>query len=247
MRELSEGNVYHVVVRGVGRQLIFEDEADRKRFLDMVGRQRGKTGCEVLAWCLMENHVHLLLRAGMEEVSAFMQGLSIGYSKYFNRKYGRTGHLFQGRFASEAVDADEYLVAVVCYIHRNPVNAGFVKACGDYRWSSYNAYVRHPDAPGRGFVLEVFGGLRAFEEAHLVEDDYVCVIEDADARPAVRMGDDEALRVACAVAGNVPLHELRALRKPERDGHLREMKQRGLSVRQIERITGIGRGIVARA
>jgi REP element-mobilizing transposase RayT len=85
----------------------------------------------------MDNHVHLLINEGDDEIGKIMKRINISYSYYFNKKYGRIGHLFQDRFKSEGIDSDAYLLSVVRYIHNNPVKAGLVKNIEEYKWSSY--------------------------------------------------------------------------------------------------------------
>ena len=88
----------------------------------------------------MKNHVHALIRSNTEDIGDTVRRIAVSYVKYHNNKYGRTGHLFQNRFKSEAVDNDQYFLTVTSYIHQNPFKAGIVKNVGDYRWSSFNEY-----------------------------------------------------------------------------------------------------------
>lgn len=91
----------------------------------------------------MDNHVHLLMSEGTEEISKIMKRINVSYAYYFNQKYGRIGHLFQDRFKSEGIEDDTYLLAATRYIHNNPVRANIVKHAGEYKWSSYGIYINH--------------------------------------------------------------------------------------------------------
>lgn len=254
-RDHGESGIYHVVARGVGRQIIFEDDADRTRYLTELGRGLARgTGdagsTALLAWCLMDNHVHLVIDSEPGAPSALMRDVGSAYALSFNERHDRVGHLFQGRFRSEAVDDEGYLLTVVRYVHQNPVRAGLVGACEDYPWSSYRAYA----APGAGDgltscgrVLEAFGGraaLRAFHEE--VDEAAACV--DVGRGGARRLLDDsDALGVARAVLGDVRPEEVASLPRQERDGAIRALRAARLSVRQVERLTGVSRGVISRA
>ena len=130
-RRRSSSGIYHVILRGANRQEIFHKEEDRIRFLDTLNRYRIKNGVRVLAWCLMDNHVHLLLREQDNNLSDLMKRLGISYASYYNWTYGTNGHLFQDRFKSEVVESYGYLARVVRYIHMNPVKAGLSPKTGE--------------------------------------------------------------------------------------------------------------------
>ena len=159
-RKPSESKIYHVMVRGNERRAIFLDEQDRKRYKKILLQKNEDNKYVVYAYCLMNNHVHLLINEGEETISRIMQRLNISYVRYFNAKYERIGHLFQGRFRSEPVEQDRYLLAVIRYIHLNPVKAGIVKRAEDYKWSSFGEYLsddnRHDKIVDPKFILEMF-------------------------------------------------------------------------------------------
>lgn len=243
-RSGGESGIYHVVSRGVGQQLIFESDADRRRYLDSLGLLLEETGGELLAWCLMDNHVHLLIRQGIGELSSTMRRLNSGYALYFNLVHGRSGHLFQGRFSSEAVDTDEYLMTVVRYIHHNPRIAGITSGTS-YGWSSYDAYISGEIPAGGDLVVGVFGGIAAFKAFHDQDDpDAPCI--DVKARPR-RVDDGQALQIALELLGDEGLGQAKSLPREERDAVLAQLKARGLTVRQIQRLTGVSLGVISKA
>ncbi|MDR2567333.1 MAG: transposase [Bifidobacteriaceae bacterium] len=135
-RQQSATGIFHVMIRGVNRQVIFERDDDRCRFLGILAHVKGLTGCRIYAYCLMDNHVHLLLREGHEPLALVMKRLTVRYARWFNETYGRVGHLFQGRFRSYPVEDDPYLVTVLRYIWQNPVRAGLCSSAAAYPWSS---------------------------------------------------------------------------------------------------------------
>lgn len=139
-REKCGNSIYHICVRGNNKQDIFLDNEDREEYLKRVRNYEERYKMRIYAYCLMTNHVHLLIYDNDQDISKFMQGLSLSYVIYFNKKYGRTGHLFQDRFTSVIMKNDMQLIYVSRYIHLNPVRANMVHRASEYRWSSYSAY-----------------------------------------------------------------------------------------------------------
>ena len=144
-REKCVNAIYHIIVRGNNREDIFRDYADRMAYLSRLKRYKEKFQMEVYAYCLMTNHVHLLIYDNGQDISKIMQGLNLSYAIYFNKKYDRVGHLFQGRFTSVMVKKDNYLLYVSKYIHLNPVKANIVESPNKYKWSSYKVYMTNYD------------------------------------------------------------------------------------------------------
>jgi len=132
-----EGAVYHVTSRGNARADIYLSDDDREIFLDVLGQVVERFGWLCHAWCLMTNHYHLMIETPQPNLSRGMRQLNGVYTQKFNRKHGRVGHIFQGRFKSIVVDRDAYLLELSRYIVQNPVAAGMVEDVGDWPWSSY--------------------------------------------------------------------------------------------------------------
>ena len=240
-RQKCESGYYHIILRGIGRQILFEVDKDRERFLATLRRCRGELGFEVIAWCLMENHVHLLLHDLHGQMDLIMKKLAVSYAQYFNRKYDRSGHLFQDRYMSEPVTDDAYLLTVVRYIHRNPEKAGIANAA-DYPWSSYGAYLSPGQDIDNAIILEMLGGSGGFETFMTQMPDESCM----DIQSKRWIHDDAAWKWICKTYNLTSGTQLQQLERKDRDTALREMRKRGLSVRQIERLTGISRGIIQR-
>ena len=123
-RRSSESGYYHVMLRGNGRQVIFEDDLDRREFLRELSETMAQSGVSIVAWCLMSNHVHLLLADEQGSLSTAVHHLATRYARHFNRRTGHVGSVFDGRFKSVPVESDVQLLAAVRYIHENPVRAG---------------------------------------------------------------------------------------------------------------------------
>ena len=139
-RQKSISGIYHIILRGINRQVIFEDCDDKLKFLECLSYYRKACDYTVYGYCLMDNHVHLLIRESNEEIVSIMKRICVRYVAWYNRKYDRCGHLFQDRFKSEIVEDDAYLLVVLRYIHQNPLKVGLVHSLSDYRDSSYYEY-----------------------------------------------------------------------------------------------------------
>ena len=135
-REKSKSGIYHIILRGANKQELFHDDEDKSRFLETLDRYKMESKLKVYGWCLMGNHVHLLIGEGKENLSVTMKRIGVSFVAFYNWKYNTTGHLFQDRFKSENVEDDEYLVTVIRYIHQNPVNAGLTGKPSEWKWSS---------------------------------------------------------------------------------------------------------------
>lgn len=153
------GAFYHVIVRGNRKQDIFSADQDRVEYLERVRHYKEKCGFVLYAYVLMTNHVHLLIETPKTPLSKIMQLLNFTYTQYFNRKYGKTGHLFQGRYKAFLCDRDEYLLALVRYIHLNPIRAMLTEKPHEYRWSSHSDYLR-----GNTEIVDTDRVLRLFSE-----------------------------------------------------------------------------------
>lgn len=155
----SNSGYYHIMLRGNEKKDIFYSDEDKLRFLETIYEKKLGNRFFLHAFCLMNNHIHLMLSEGTEDVSRVMKRITVSYVHYFNKKYKRVGHLFQDRFRSEVVDQESYILALVRYIHQNPVKAGIVKKPSDYRWSSYNCYLDENNRFAKMLDIDVVLGL----------------------------------------------------------------------------------------
>jgi putative transposase len=135
------GGIYHVMNRGNRKALIFEDDRDRRRFLQILIEQKETYGVHLLAGCEMRNHFHAVVSTPHGNLSEFMEQWQGCFARYSNWRHERVGHLFQGRFRDVLIEHDMHLLIALCYVFFNPVGAGFVKRLEDYKWSTYAATV----------------------------------------------------------------------------------------------------------
>lgn len=141
------GGLYHVIARGNQRRPVFRGPADYEAYLARLQRYEERYAFTLYAYVLMPNHVHLLLEPGRIPLSKIMQGLQETYVAYFNRAHRTVGHVFQGRYKALLCDKDRYLLALVRYLHLNPVRARLVRSGQDWRWSSHRHYLGEASTP----------------------------------------------------------------------------------------------------
>lgn len=240
-RELSPTGCYHIIIRGVNRQNIVHDDEDRLKLIETLRRYCTGPDVTLVAYCLMDNHLHLLLRVE-DGVSMLVKKVASSYVYYFNHKYDRIGHLFQDRYKSEAVNSDDYLLTVARYILQNPLKAGL---CGikDYRWSSWAEIETNDGLCDTQVLCECVGDRQSLLAYCLTPSDDTCL----DIRESKAIRDDEARSVLCRIARMNNPSDIATLEKHRRNTVLAQAKAKGLSVRQISRITGLERNIVQRA
>lgn len=154
-RKLSSTKVYHIILRGNNKQDIFLDEQDYKKFIIELRKTKEKYFYELYAYCIMTNHVHLVVFDRKDYISKIIQSLTISYSSYFSKKYDKTGHLFQNRFLSKEIETSEYLKRVCRYIHQNPAKAKIAKL-DEYKWSSFNEYIYGGKIVSTKMILSLF-------------------------------------------------------------------------------------------
>jgi REP-associated tyrosine transposase len=164
-RVFAAGLLYHVIVRGNQRRKTFRHDDDYRAYLDRLEKYRTQCQVRIYAYCLMPNHVHLLVETGTTPLAKFMQGLQQSYTQYFNRRYRKIGHLFQGRYKAIICDRDKYLLALVRYIHLNAVRAKLATRPERYRYSGHNSYLTNGTAKivEAAPILKLIGGKKAYE------------------------------------------------------------------------------------
>jgi putative transposase len=240
-RKKSPSGIYHIIMRGINRQSIFEDEEDKRKLIDVFARYKEISCYRLFAYCLMDNHVHILIQEQKEPIAMIIKRVSASYVLWFNRKYDRCGHLFQERFKSETVDTDSYFLTVLRYIHQNPVKAKIAGDVSEYKWSSYCEYMGKGHIVDRGYVLEMFSNIasdaiKLFEKYSQEKNTDICLeIEEGKANIS-----DERLREIVTQRFGIEAIRISFDNRERQDAILKELKMiDGASIRQIARITGL--------
>lgn len=242
---MSPTGIYHVVIRGADRQLLFEEEKDFKKYLEILEYYKNKCNFDLYAYCLMSNHVHLLIHTNDTSVSSIFRHINTTYAVWFNTKYQRTGYVQQGRFYSEVVADTKYLLTVLCYIHFNPVKAGLEKACGSsYQWSSFHDYnLKTTSLVDTDSMLGIIGGLKTFHELHTAYDFNQAKCLDID-QIRIRLPDDVARKIISETCNCNTVSDFQNLSLSKRNYYILLLHKKGISIRQLSRLTGIPRGVI---
>lgn len=240
----SMTGIYHVMLKGIDSRNIFMEDEDKMYFMEKMKRAKEKGEFELYAYCLMDNHVHLLLKEG-EEIGASIKRMTVGYVRFHNQKYGREGHLFQNRYNSEAVEDERYLLTVLRYIHNNPLKAHMVTSQAEYEWSSYqnylDAYHKIKGHVDTDLIQSYFKQVSDFEKFSCEVNQDDCL----DVSTFVKYTDD---RIQAMVKENQRYSRIMSLTKSERNESIRIIhKKTGCSIRQLSRVLGIGKRIVENA
>jgi putative transposase len=244
-RAKSESGIYHIMARGINKQLIFEEQEDNYKFIEILGEYKAVSEYKIFAYCLMGNHFHLLLKVEKESLEQIMKKICGKYVYWFNGKYSRTGHLFQDRFKSEPIEDEKYLLTVLRYIHQNPVKADMVKKVAEYEYSSYNEYIflEEEQLTDIEYVLGIIDKTE-FERFNNEPNEDEC-LETEESK--FRLTDEQAKRVIFKVAKCSNASEFQELDIKTRGKRIKKLKEKGLSTRQISRLTGISYGIVRKS
>lgn len=246
-REKSESGVYHVMLRGINKQIIFQDDEDKTRFLIALSSFKDSSNYELYAYCLMDNHIHILMKEIDDSISTAIKRISSSYVYWYNKKYDRCGHLFQERFKSEAVEGEGYLLTVLRYIHQNPVKAGIVDDISEYKWTSYNEYINKAVIVNVDYILGLFSPIYnkardLFVDFNYEENEEKCM----DYEDFIKLTDDQVLKYISQLGvKNVGEFENMGINK--RNNLLRELKSiDGISLRQLSRITGFSKSLIGK-
>jgi putative transposase len=261
----SKSNIYHIMVRGNERKCLFFDDEDRQRFVDTMKRlieliHEGKKEKKffIYAYCLMDNHVHLLINQGEDSISRIMKSIGTSYAYYFNKKYYRIGHLFQDRFKSETVENDRYLLAVTRYIHNNPVKAGIVDCAFQFQWSSYLDYVENRQTDrfiDIDTILDIFSvnrksAIDLFKEYSRIEneDTFIEYSETLKEMVFVHKHEIESLIENLLLDKGVSKDQLKEKKNFSviKDLVCELRKKSNLSIRQMADILSVDRGVIQR-
>ena len=259
-RLYSGTGIYHVMMRGINHQNIFEDKEDYYQFLDTLAKMRiiydeeglpAVINCTYYAFCLMSNHIHLLIQEREETLGDTIKRIAGSYAYYYNRKYGRDGHLFKERFKSEPVNDLAYFTILMRYIHQNPMKAGIVTNASDYEYSSWAEYEGRVNpviqlCNTQAVLRRIpFEELQAWVNDPLPDD--MCFLEDnLSEKPSKALTDDVIWQMIARMTGTSNPTDFQRLEKEIQREALRKLRKDGATVRQLQRLTGIGRGLIQR-
>ena len=240
-RRKSESGIYHIMLRGINQQQIFEDSEDYEKFLLIFKDCKAVSEYKLFAYCLMGNHIHLLIQEDKEPIEQVIKRLATRFVYWYNIKYQRVGHLFQDRFKSEPVEDDAYFMTVIRYIHQNPVKAGLCKNVREYEYSSYKNFFDNSNLIDKNFVLGIIP-IELFEEFNTeITNDKCLEIED---KPIVRVTDEQAQKIILKYSKCKTASEFLKLKSVSKEKCITKFHENGVSIRQIARLCGETKGMV---
>ena len=261
LRKKSAMDIYHVIIRGNNKQIVFTEDDDFISFLDTLSQIKEDSGCMIFSYCLMHNHVHLLIKEGEESLSDTMKKLELRFVSWYNRKYQRCGCVFQGRFTSEPITSTNYFLAAFRYIMQNPMNAYMEKYPGYYPWSSFYAYFPYETEMdiynlSVGLVKPKVRKLAKEYAQDIVDVDlpksYFATNETmleflmepnkdicAEYYPMPSISDEEAINLMYRLTGVKTPYDFQKMVIKDRDEYICTMKTAGYSKQQINRYTGV--------
>ncbi len=248
-RIMSSTGIYHVILRSVNQHIIFEEDPDYRKFLYVLSDCKKKYDIKIYAYCLMDNHIHILLKSPADKLSSFFQSLGSRFVRWYNNKYQRSGHLFQERFYSTTIEDDRAFLSTLIYIHNNPVKANVCRFPSDYQWSSFNAYYGKKNTViDLSFACKIFGMrdslLRFFAREGDHTDDELFA---NDHRQSIHFFTDEkALEVFKTVTGLPSTSALASVNKVKRNEYVRTLRKKGLTIRQVARLMDISETTIKR-
>jgi len=239
-RAKSRSKIYHIMIRGINQQNIFIDDEDDDKFMDILDTYHKKIEYEIYAYCLMGNHVHLLIKEGEEVLSNTMKRIGTSYVYWYNWQYNRKGHLFQDRFKSEAVEDDAYFLTVLRYIHQNPLKTGLANHLDSYKWSRYQEYTSKAKMVNIDFALSLFDkekgkAIEKFIRFNKESNNDQC-LEITKKRKTM---SDKKIRQFALKRYNIELPSLHNEQVKNQTEVLKFLKKLdGISLRQLSRLTG---------
>ena len=246
IREFSNSKIYHIIIKGIDESTIFYDDEDRNVFLNKLRISKKKYKYKVLAYCLMSNHVHLVISIENENLSKGIQSLIIRYASYFNKKYVRKGPFVQNRFNSKKVESQRYFLEVCRYVHRNPEKAGIEKT-DNYRWSSYHEYIGKEKIIDRRFLMHYLGNdINNFTEYTTKKESKQEVNRLAEFEMIRKLSDDIVIKIILEKFKFNSVDEIINYFKNEKNHEkIKVLKEiQGTNVTQVSRIIRVSRHLV---
>ena len=243
-RKPSATGVYHAMQRGINKEVIFKTSSDYNKYLHVLSDVKDKTGFRLYAYCIMNNHVHFLIKTGDETLGEIFKRIGCRFVPWYNRKYDRVGHLFQNRYKSEPVETDSYFKAVIRYIIQNPLKAGLENAPGKYQWSSYNDFLKQtPGLTDTDFPVSLFGSRQnLLEFVARPDNDSISGLE----APKNHIIDHHAQQLFSKITSCDSAAEFRRFSKPIQKDYLNQLHKENLTISQITRLTGLSTSTVSR-
>lgn len=240
----SCSGIYHIILRSINQQQLFEEEEDYLKFIYVLFDVKSKFPFEIYAYCLMGNHVHLLMANCDTPLSTIFQSIGARFVHWYNIKYHRFGHLFQDRFFSKPIETDEYFLSVLHYIHENPVRAGMCPFATAYHWSSCKAYYGEKNfLITKEPAIKIAGSFESLQQYFYANTSQPLTSRLSE---TIRFSDFDAMQIITIISDATNPSDFQHMPKIERNNYICRFAKEGLSSAQIVRLCGISRTVVYR-
>lgn len=240
-RKYVDSEIYHIIIRGNNKQNIFYDDNDKIFLIKRIEKYSKQLDIKIFAYCLMENHVHIMIGNANKNMSKFMLKLNTSYSRTFNRKYDRVGHLFQGRYLSNPIENDSEFKTVIRYIFQNPIKVGFDNFF-KYKWNSVSLMNENNNQTfiDKEYIYSIFDNQNNFYNFIIQKNNDVCM----DYENKYFLSDKSCYNlIRKIIEEENPLNIIRK-NVEEQKKYIKKIKKLGIPINQISRITGISRYII---
>lgn len=234
-RKISESGIYHIMIRGINKQQIFIDEEDYEKFLWVLKDTKEISEYKLYAYCLMDNHIHLLIKVGKEPLQIIFKRIGNRFVYWYNTKYQRIGHLFQDRYKSEPVENEEYFLTVLRYIHQNPIKAGICENISDYKYSSYNEYLSTSWLTNTKAVLKI-----------LPEEQFVDFHQSFDTQVLLEPEERASNITDTQLYKKISDSSFFDMSSDAKKAFIIDSYNEGAPIRQLARLTGLSRKLITK-
>ena len=250
LRVYSNSKTYHIIVKGIDDQNFFYEDQDRRIFLNQLLITKKKFNYKIYAYCLMDNHIHMVIKIDNVFLSKAMQSLMLRYAQYFNKKYERIGPILQNRFKSKCIESQIYFLKVCRYVHRNPINAKIAEV-ENYEWSSYKEYIGEERIVDKKDLLHYFNNdikefIKYTRESSLNEIEEISEYEMIN-----KLTDDQLAKIIMKKfkienISDIPIF-FKEKNKLKLETYIKEIKYiKGTNKTQVARVIRVGRKIIER-
>lgn len=236
-RVKSNTNVYHVMCRALNKQLLFEDEIDYLRYLQIISTAKKEFSIRVYAYCLMSNHVHLIIKDNKNCIEKVFKSINSKYAKYYNKKNSRVGYVFSDRYKSEAIENYDYLKICIRYIHQNPLKAEICNSIYKYKFSSIHAY--KSDKGNLFNIVDTKGIYKMLDKEEFLEWNERSNQDKCLDAISNKLNDSEALEILLKHSKCKNLKEFNYIEEPLKMMAALKMIDNGISMMQISRVSGV--------
>lgn len=247
-REESPTGLYHVMMRGVNREKIFRLDKHKSLLIEIIKDEIKEFHVEIYAYCIMNNHVHIIIKSELVALSKLFKKINIKYAMRYNKNFDRVGHVFQGRFKSEVILSDVHLLQCIRYVHRNPVKAGMVLNIESYKWSSYNEYFFQPSTliseETKSLVLDLAGGDNEFKKFHLRKEINLFLDTDEEIETNKQELANSIIKDYCKDNGIIELSKIKNNKEVLESIIIKLLDYEKFTYREIARLLKVNRSYV---